>query len=314
MNESLKGVENPGLDNATDQSRRPKFLWSLPQPLFVFGCMLLVASAAVVGWMDPMVLVLMILVLQFPLVLGAERFFAKREDWLLNWREFAEDGFWVFATYLIWVPLYEVYYDTPIANWFSSLREASGFSFTLDASTIGGLFVAALVAAIAIEFVGYWAHRFQHRYLLLWRIHATHHHITKMSIARADRTHPLEFLGLNLGGAVMLAFLGATPEVVAVSLVFRSTTAHLNHANMPLTSGLYGWVFTTAEWHQLHHSCTKSESDTNYGCTVILWDRLFGTFSGKTTVDRIGNGTGQALGLLTQLSIPFRSNETLRRL
>lgn len=289
-------------------------LWSLPQPVIVFGAMLLAASAAVHQWLDPMVVLGLILIAQFPLVMLAERFFAKRDDWLLNTSEFAEDAFWVLGTYLIWVPLYEVFYDTPIAATFAQLRESIGFSFALEASSVAGLFLMALIASFAAEFIYYWLHRLQHRFLLFWRIHATHHHITKMSIARADRTHPLEFLSLNFGGAVVFAFMGASPEVVAVALVFRSTAAHLNHANLRFTSGLYGWLFTTAEWHQLHHSCDKSESDTNFGCTIILWDRLFGTFAGTTTVARLGNGTGKALSLLTQLSIPFRSNETLRTL
>ena len=66
--------------------------------------------------------------------------------------------------------------------------------------------------------------------------------------------------------------------------------------------------------HQLHHSCDFAESNTNYGCGVILWDRIFGTFSGKQSIERAGNGTGRRLSLLTQLTIPFRSSEVLRSL
>ena len=171
-----------------------------------------------------------------------------------------------------------------------------------------------MVGIFAIEFIGYWAHRVQHRFMFLWRIHATHHHIVKMSAARADRTHPLEFLGLNLGSVVALAFLGASADVVGVVLVFRLATAHVCHCNLPLVSGVFGWVFNTAEWHQLHHSCDYAESNTNYGCTVIFWDRVFGTFSSKSSIERVGNGTGRRLSLLTQLTIPFRSNDVLRNL
>ena len=264
--------------------------------------------------MDAQLLVFILIWLPFPVLLIAERFAPRRKDWLLNWRDLAEDAFWVFATYLVWVPIYDEYYDSPISSAFSALRDASSFPFSLEADTITGLLVAAMIGVIAIEFIGYWAHRIQHRNMFFWRMHATHHHITKMSVARADRTHPLEFLGLNLGSAVALAYLGASADVVAVVLVFRLTTAHVNHANLPLTSGVFGWVFNTAQWHLLHHSCVYAESNTNYGCTVILWDRIFGTFSDKTAVERVGNGTGQQLSLLTQLTLPFRSNEVLRRL
>jgi len=293
---------------------RQSFWWSLPQPVFVLGCTLLVASAITTGWMDAKLLTSILIWLPIPLLLIAERFAPRRKDWLLNWRDLAVDTFWVFGTYLIWVPIYDEYYDTPISNAFAALREASAFPFRLEADTIPGLLGAAMVGIVAVEFIGYWAHRLQHRFLFFWRIHATHHHITKMSVARADRTHPLEFLGLNLGSAVALAYLGASADVVAVVLVFRLTTAHVNHCNLPLTSGMFGWVFNTAEWHQLHHSCVYDESNTNYGCTIILWDRIFGTFNGKRIIERVGNGTGRQLSLLSQLVIPFRSNKALREL
>ena len=74
----------------------------------------------------------------------------------------------------IWVPIYDERYDTPISNAFTSLLEWSGFPFRLEAETIAGLLVAAMVGIFAKEFIGYWAHRVQlwmHRYLLgpsLW--------------------------------------------------------------------------------------------------------------------------------------------------
>jgi sterol desaturase/sphingolipid hydroxylase (fatty acid hydroxylase superfamily) len=289
-------------------------LWSLPQPVFVFGCTILTASAFTTRWTDPGSLVSFFVLAPIPFLLVLERFMPRRRDWLLNWRDLGEDTFWVLATYFIWVPIYDQRYDTPISNVFTSLREVSGFPYRLEADTITGLLVASIVGIFAIEFIGYWAHRVQHRFMFLWRIHATHYHISKMSAARADRTHPLEFLGLNLGSAVALAFLGASAEVVGVVLVFRLTTAHVCHCNLPLVSGVFGWFFNTAEWHQLHHSCDYAESNTNYGCTVIFWDRVFGTFSGKSSIERVGNGTGRRLSLLTQLTIPFRSNDVLRNL
>lgn len=289
-------------------------LWSLPQPIIVLGFSLLTASAAINGWANLSLLVPLLMFAPIPLLWLAERLRPKRKDWLLNWKDLAEDLFWLAGTYLIWVPIYDQAYDTPISNLFESVRDASGFPFRLEAETTGGLLIAALIAIFAAELIGYWAHRLQHRFMFLWRIHATHHHITKMSVARAERTHPLEFLGLNLGSAVALAFLGSSAEVVAVVVVFRLNTAHLCHANLPLVSGVFGWLFNTAEWHQLHHSCDYKEANTNFGCTVILWDRLFGTFSGKDQIERVGNGTGNKLSLMTQLLIPFKSDQKLREL
>ncbi|MEO2174693.1 MAG: sterol desaturase family protein [bacterium] len=297
-----------------DQQSRQDLLWSLPQPILVFGCTILAATAVTTHWMDPGLFVSIMIFAPIVLILILERLVPKRQDWLLTWRDLTEDTFWVLATYLIWVPIYNAHYDTPISNLFTSLRESSGFPFKLDAETTIGLLAAAMIGVFAKEFIAYWAHRVQHRFMFLWRIHATHHHIVKMSVGRADRTHPLEFLGLNLGSAIALAFLGASDAVVGVVIVFSLTTAHINHANLPLKAGVFGWLFNTTEWHHLHHSCNYDESNTNYGCNVIIWDRIFGTFSDKSSIERVGNGTGDRLSLLTQLSIPFRSNEVLRSL
>ena len=288
--------------------------WSLPQPVILLGFSLLVANAAITGWIDLPVLVSVLLFVPIPLLLLAERLIPKRKDWLLDWQDLTEDLFWLACSFLIWGPIYDDAYDTPISNLFALLRDSSGFPFRLEADTTGGLLVAAFIAIFVAEFIGYWAHRVQHRFMFLWRIHATHHHITKMSVARAERTHPLEFLGLNLGSAVALAFLGASAEVVAVVVVFRLNTAHLCHSNLPLVSGAFGWLFNTPEWHQLHHSCIYKESNTNFGCTVIIWDRVFGTFSKKNHIERIGNGTGEKLSIVTQLLIPFKSDQALKEL
>ena len=288
--------------------------WSLPQPIILLGFSLLVANAAITGWIDLSVLVPVLLFVPIPLLLLAERLIPKRKDWLLDWKDLIEDLFWLACSFLIWGPIYDDAYETPISNLFALLRDNSGFPFRLEAETIGGLLVAAFIAIFVAEFIGYWAHRVQHRFMFLWRIHATHHHITKMSVARAERTHPLEFLGLNLGSAVTLAFLGASAEVVAVVVVFRLNTAHLCHSNLPLVSGAFGWLFNTPEWHQLHHFCIYKESNTNFGCTVIIWDRIFGTFSGKNHIKQVGNGTGEKLSIVTQLLIPFKSDQALREL
>jgi sterol desaturase/sphingolipid hydroxylase (fatty acid hydroxylase superfamily) len=291
-----------------------EFFWSLPQPVYVLACALLTATAASNEWMDSATLVTIFIWLPIPLILIAERFMPKRKEWLLDWRDLTIDAFYVLSATYIWYPILDENYDTPISNLFTSIRDASGFPIRLEAESTLGILFAAIVALIAAELIGYWAHRVQHRFLFFWRIHATHHHLTKMSAARANRGHPLELLGLYLGSAIALAFLGASDEVVGVFVVISASTGYICHANLPLRSGLFGWLFNTPEWHQLHHSLDYDESNTNYGCVIIIWDRIFGTFSDKKTIERVGNGTGRRLSLIEQYLLPFRSNKTIRGL
>ncbi|MEP1383577.1 MAG: sterol desaturase family protein [Paraglaciecola sp.] len=290
------------------------FLWSLPQPLFVFCCLVLTASSYTYGWINPNLLVSVFILIPVPTLLILERLIPKRKEWLLNWKDLATDTFWLFGTYLIWLPLFATYYDAPIHMIFRELGDWVSFPIKLQAYSVIGTLVMALIGTLAIEFIGYWLHRLQHRYMFLWRMHGTHHHVTKMSAARTDRTHPLEFIALNLGAVTVLAFMDASPNVIAVILVFRMILTHINHANLPLTSGIFGWVFTTPEFHRVHHSLEYAESNCNYGCTIILWDRIFGTFAKNEHITVVGNGTGKSLSLWKQLALPFHSSEGIKKL
>jgi sterol desaturase/sphingolipid hydroxylase (fatty acid hydroxylase superfamily) len=82
------------------------------------------------------------------------------------------------------------------------------------------LLAAALLLRVTSGFIYYWLHRVQYESLFWWRMHATHHFITKMGCMRGARTHPLEYLALSLGTAIMLALLSASDSVIAVSAAF----------------------------------------------------------------------------------------------
>jgi sterol desaturase/sphingolipid hydroxylase (fatty acid hydroxylase superfamily) len=296
------------------QSARRAFLWTLPQPVLVLGAMFAIATAYSMHWMDADLLTSLLIVLPLPLILIAERIWTKRKDWIPEPKELAEDTLWLAAGAFIWVPLYDDYYSTPISEAFNWIRDSSALPFSMQPESALGLVLCAILARTVSEFIYYWLHRVQHESLFWWRIHATHHHITKMSAARSDRTHPFEWATLMLGTPIVLALFGASDALVAVTGAFGFFNGWLNHSNLPLRSGIYGLYFSTAEMHHLHHSHKMEDSNTNYGCTIIIWDRLFGTYSGNTEIKSIGAGTGKPLSIYTQLTLAFTSKEKLTSL
>ncbi|WP_317931997.1 sterol desaturase family protein [Halioxenophilus sp. WMMB6] len=318
MNEAAEIVTPAAVGDQPSQpmaepSKWRNFLLTLPQPVLVLGSMLTVASAYSYEWVDPDLFAAIMTVLPLPLILLAERLWTKRKDWILTPKEFAEDAFWLAGSNLIWVPLYLDYYRTPISDGFHALRDATPLNITLEPQSTLGLIVTAIFIRTLSEFVYYWLHRAQHLSLFWWRMHATHHHITKMSAARSDRTHPLEFMALMVGTPIVLALTGASDEVVAVTGAFSFFSAYLNHANLPLRSGIYGWFFTTTEQHHLHHSIELESSNSNFGCTIIIWDRIFGTYSGRTDVKAMGAGSGKALTIWDQYRMAFVSKDKLTK-
>lgn len=307
----LPAAEQPG---ALGWTRRD-ILWALPQPILVLGSMVLVATMITGEWMHHKLFALVMMILPIPLLIFAERIWTKRQDWLLEPKEMAEDAFWLAFAGLVWAPILTDYYETPLSEGFKAVRDMAPLQITLDPQSVLGLLGAAVLVRMVSGFIYYWLHRVQHESVFWWRMHATHHHITKMGCMRGDRTHPLEYLALAVGTPITLALMGASDGVIAVAAAFGIWNGTLNHSNLPLRSmPVYNWIFATAEQHHAHHARALTQSNSNYGCNIILWDRLFGTYCGDTEVGQIGAGNCVPLSIKEQLALAFYSKERLTSL
>ena len=52
-------------------------------------------------------------------------------------------------------------------------------------------------------------------------------------------------------------------------------------------------------------------SNTNYGCNIIFWDRIFGTYCGDENEGQIGAGKAVPLSIKDQLLLAFYPKEKL---
>ena len=59
--------------------------------------------------------------------------------------------------------------------------------------------------------------------------------------------------------------------------------------------GFLEWFMNTPSHHRVHHAIEPEYLDRNYGGVLILWDRLFGTFSEERT------GAPRTYGLVRQI-------------
>ncbi len=71
-----------------------------------------------------------------------------------------------------------------------------------------------------------------------------------------------------------------------------------------MNAPLFNLLFTSSDQHRRHHSAIFAESNTNYACNAIVWDRLFGTFS-RGPVAQTGIGPSQP-GLWQLFLLPLR--------
>ncbi len=150
--------------------------------------------------------------------------------------------------------------------------------------------IQLLMVFFASEFIWYWMHRAEHRWYFLWRLsgHGAHHSFKKLGALNFGLNHPLELFWLVLPAALIELTFGVG-IAAAGSAILAATQASIAHSNIALNTKGIGLFFTTNKYHICHHSADLAESNTNYGCSAIIWDRVFGTFN-DATIAEAGSG------------------------
>jgi ornithine lipid hydroxylase len=171
--------------------------------------------------------------------------------------------------------------------------------------------VQLVLALLLTELVQYWVHRTMHRSEPLWRVHSMHHGAERLYWLNAGRIHPFEAVITHVELVLLLIFLGAPLEVLALHLAFLSVHTTVQHSNIEMRLGALNWIFSQAELHRWHHSPDWQESNTNYGATLIIWDIVFGTRylphdRASSARPGIGDIPEYPRGYLAQVIAPFR--------
>lgn len=173
------------------------------------------------------------------------------------------------------------------------------------------------VAALALDLAIYWQHRLLHRVPLLWRAHRVHHSDLAFDVTLGLRFHPFEIVLSQLLKLATIAVLGAAPLAVLVFELVLQAGALFTHADVALPAAVERWarvLVVTPSLHRVHHSIARDETDSNFGFSVVWWDRLFGTFRAAPRLPEATMPVGlaelrtpAALGLAALLAQPFAS-------
>lgn len=165
-------------------------------------------------------------------------------------------------------------------------REPSALPLSL---CMAGMTVAAYVA---YEFAYWLDHFLKHKIPLLWAFHKVHHSADSLSPLTNFRVHPIDSIIFFNIVAVLVGtaeasinfVLGRTIPLFAVSgtnlLVLATEIAltHLQHSHFWISfTGPLGRLVLSPAHHQIHHSTDRRHFDRNFGSTLAIWDRLFGT-------------------------------------
>ncbi len=137
-----------------------------------------------------------------------------------------------------------------------------------------------LLAWLLLDLAIYWQHRTFHAVPLLWRAHRVHHLADGFEVSLGLRFHPLEIVASAAFKAALVIALGAAPATAIGYEALLLTMSLFSHADIAVPRRLDAALrrlLVTPDWHRVHHSPHRQETDSNFGNWLSLWDRLFAT-------------------------------------
>lgn len=138
-----------------------------------------------------------------------------------------------------------------------------------------------IIGILFLDMGDYFYHRLTHRWKPLWSYHRVHHSDHEMDVTTGYRFHPFESLG-QLGTQIITSFIiGYGIETIVVYYTVYIPLVIVQHTNLKFPNWLensLGYLFSTPNFHRVHHSYPRSFTDSNYGDLFSIWDRLFGTY------------------------------------
>lgn len=146
-------------------------------------------------------------------------------------------------------------------------------------------FVRTVLAIVFLDFCIYWQHRLFHQFHWLWVWHRVHHMDTEFDTTLALRFHTMEAVLSLVIRLIVCVLVGIDMVTLALFEFILNTSAMFNHSNFSLPVAIENplrWLLVTPDMHRVHHSVELTETNSNYGFCLSIWDRLFGSYVAET--------------------------------
>lgn len=130
---------------------------------------------------------------------------------------------------------------------------------------------------LGVDFFYYWFHRMSHQVNALWAAHIVHHQSEEYNLTVALRQS--WFQGwFSWIFYLPLAFLGFDPIMFLTISAFNTLYQFWIHTRAIGNMGWLEYIINTPSHHRVHHGSNPKYIDKNHAGTLIIWDRMFGTF------------------------------------
>jgi sterol desaturase/sphingolipid hydroxylase (fatty acid hydroxylase superfamily) len=150
----------------------------------------------------------------------------------------------------------------------------------------------------------YCFHRASHECRLFWASHVVHHSSQRYNLSTALRQ---SWTGTFTGWVfwMWLPLVGFRPMMVlamqAISLLYQFWI----HTELVPSMGRLEFLLNTPSHHRVHHGSNRRYIDRNHAGTLIIWDRLFGTFEPEDLADQARFGLTKNISTYNPVRIAF---------
>jgi sterol desaturase/sphingolipid hydroxylase (fatty acid hydroxylase superfamily) len=148
----------------------------------------------------------------------------------------------------------------------------------------------------------YWFHRISHESRVFWASHVVHHSSEHYNLSTALRQTwvPMTYFPFWLwmplvGFPVWMVLLAQSWSLIYQFWIHTERVRRLPRALEA--------VLNTPSHHRVHHGSNEVYLDKNYGGILIVWDRLFGTFTNEG--ERVRYGLTKNLASFNPVRVAF---------
>ncbi len=139
-------------------------------------------------------------------------------------------------------------------------------------------FVTYFFLFIGVDFFYYWFHRYAHEVSILWGTHIVHHQSEEYNFSVALRQSSFQGF-ISMIFYLPLALIGFNPIAFIAVNAFQTLYQFWIHTKtIDKLPGPLEFIFNTPSHHRVHHGKNPQYIDKNHGGTLIIFDRMFGTF------------------------------------
>lgn len=137
-----------------------------------------------------------------------------------------------------------------------------------------------LMLFLLTDLAYYWAHRMSHEINLFWGGHVVHHQSEEYNLSVALRQSSFQVIW-TFAFSLPIAFLGFDTLDFALISALNTLYQFWIHTETINKMGWFEYVFNTPSHHRVHHGRNPKYIDKNHAGSLIIWDKMFGTFQAE---------------------------------